>query len=84
MILDYINAAMHQTDYERSTDDGTYAGQIPVFPGVTARNPSLAQCRERLSMALENSILLRTHFHLRLPIINDLDLNILRGESEQA
>jgi predicted RNase H-like HicB family nuclease len=81
MVLKYINIAMHQARYETLTDDGTYIGEIPALHGVRARDPSLGECRERLAGALEKWILFRVHHHLRMPVLDGVDLNMREDES---
>jgi hypothetical protein len=82
VILEYVQTAMHQAHYDTMTDDGTYCGEIPSFHGVRARHPSLAQCREELSMALQEWMLLRIYYHLPMPVLKGIDLNVWRDESD--
>jgi predicted RNase H-like HicB family nuclease len=59
MLLNYINAAMSQANYEILSDDGTYFGEIPGFNGVSANAARLEDCRNELAEVLEEWILFR-------------------------
>jgi predicted RNase H-like HicB family nuclease len=76
MLLDYINAAMHQAKYEILSDDGTFYGEIPTFEGIYANADSLEACREELAEVLEEWILFRVSRNLPLPTIDGIELRI--------
>jgi predicted RNase H-like HicB family nuclease len=76
MLLDYINAAMHQAKYEVLTDDATFYGEIPGFNGVYANAETLEACRDELAETLEEWILFRVSRNLSLPVIDGLELSI--------
>jgi predicted RNase H-like HicB family nuclease len=76
MLLDYINAAMHQARYEVLTDDATFYGEIPGFNGVYANAETLEACRDELAEALEEWILFRISRNLSLPVVDGIELSI--------
>jgi predicted RNase H-like HicB family nuclease len=76
MLLDYINAAMHQAKYEVLTDDATFYGEIPGFNGVYANAETLEACRDELAEALEEWILFRISRNLSLPVVDGIELSI--------
>ena len=76
LLTDYIRAAMHRAKYEILEDDGTFYGEIPGFQGVYANADTLEACREELEEVLEGWILLRTSEHLKLPVVDGIDLTI--------
>jgi predicted RNase H-like HicB family nuclease len=76
MLLDYINAAMHQAKYEILSDDGTFYGEIPTFEGIYANADSLEACREELAEVLEEWILFRVSRNLPLPPVDGIELRI--------
>jgi predicted RNase H-like HicB family nuclease len=46
MLTSYIQAAMHRATYQILSDDGSFSGEIPGFPGVWANASTLENCRE--------------------------------------
>jgi predicted RNase H-like HicB family nuclease len=76
MLLDYINAAMHQAKYEVLPDDATFYGEIPGFNGVYANADTLEACRDELAETLEEWILFRVSRNLSLPVIDGIELSI--------
>lgn len=75
MLLDYIQAAMHQAKYEILSEDNSFYGEIPRFQGVWANAPTLETCREELQSALEDWLLVRIADRFSLPVVNNIDLN---------
>lgn len=75
MLLDYIQAAMHQAKYEILSEDNSFYGEIPGFQGVWANAPTLETCREELQSALEDWLLVRIADRFSLPVVNNIDLN---------
>lgn len=75
MLLDYIQAAMHQAKYEILSEDNSFYGEIPGFQGVWANAPTLETCREELQSALEDWLLVRIADRFYLPVVNNIDLN---------
>jgi len=75
MLLDYIQAAMHQAKYEILSEDNSFYGEIPGFQGVWANAPTLEACREELLSALEDWLLVRIADRFPLPVVNGIDLN---------
>jgi len=76
MLTEYIRAAMHQARYEILSDDGTFYGEIPEFPGVYSNTDNLETCRQELEEVLEEWILLRISRHLDLPVVDGIELTI--------
>jgi predicted RNase H-like HicB family nuclease len=74
MLIDYINAAMQQAEYQ-ILEDGTYFGEIPACPGVWSNASKLRDCQIELEEVLQEWLLLGLHHGDRLPIINGIDLN---------
>jgi len=69
MLTKYIEAAMKKAHYEL-IEDGTFWGNIPGFQGVWGNGPTLGECREDLSGALEVWLVLGLW-------MNDTDLPVL-------
>ena len=76
MLLDYINAAMHQAKYEILADDSSFYGEIPGFPGVYANAVTLEACRDELAEVLEEWILFRISRQLPLPVVDGMELRV--------
>lgn len=77
MLTEYIQKAMENAHYEIIEDEGTFWGEIPGFQGVWAKAESLEQCRESLREALEEWIVFRLKNNLDLPVIEEIDLNMV-------
>ncbi len=58
------------------SDDGSFYGEIPGFPGVWANASTLENCREELQSALEAWILIRLAERQFLPIVDGIELMI--------
>lgn len=76
MLTSYIQAAMHRATYQILSDDGSFYGEIPGFPGVWANASTLENCREELQSALEDWILIRLADRQFLPIVDGIELMI--------
>ena len=76
MLVNYMQAALHQAKYELLADDGTFYGEIPVCNGVYANAPTLEGCREELAEVLEEWVLFRVYKNLPLPVIDGVELRI--------
>ena len=76
MLLEYLQAALHQARYEILPDDGSYYGEIPACEGVYANAGTLEDCREELREVLEEWVLFRVHRHLALPVIDVIEISI--------
>ena len=74
MLTEYIKKSMKHAVYE-NLEDGTYWGEIPVFPGTNACKPTLLECQEELRSVLEDWILLSLQDGDELPVIDGIDLN---------
>ncbi|MFH0765663.1 MAG: type II toxin-antitoxin system HicB family antitoxin [Calditrichota bacterium] len=70
----YIDRAMSRADF-KILDDGSYAGEIDLCPGVYAFGKSLRECAEQLRSVLEGWILLGLRMNHPLPVIDGIDLN---------
>ena len=76
MLVNYMQAALHQAKYELLADDGSFYGEIPVCNGVYANAPTLEGCREELAEVLEEWVLFRVYKNLPLPVIDGVELRI--------
>ena len=74
VISRYIDRAMRQAVYEK-LDDGSYAGEIEICPGVYSFGSTLWECQEQLRSVLEGWILLGLQMGHPLPIVDGVDLN---------
>ena len=74
ILTEYFERAMGQAVYDKLAD-GTFAGRIPLCPGVVAFAPSLAECSEELRATLEDWVLLGIKLAHALPVIAGIDLN---------
>jgi predicted RNase H-like HicB family nuclease len=81
MLTPYIQAAMRQATYE-ILEDGTFYAEIPGFQGVYANTETLEDCREELQEVLEGWIVLGLRLGHTLPVINDLQLNMIPDDYE--
>lgn len=77
MLTEYIQKAMGNAHYEIIEDERAFWGEIPSFQGVWAKAESLEQCRESLREALEEWIVFRLKNNLDLPVIEEIDLNVV-------
>ncbi len=71
----YIESAMNTADYIK-LEDNTYTGKIDSCKGVIAFADSIKDCEVELQSVLEDWILLGLKMKHRLPVINDIDLNM--------
>ena len=76
MITEYIRAALHKAHYELLSEDNSFYGEIPGFPGVYANAPTLEACRDELTEVLEEWIMLRIAKRFSLPVVDGIDLTI--------
>ncbi len=74
ILSEYLDRAMAKAEYDK-LEDGTFAGRIPICPGVIAFGVTLRECEEELRAALEEWVLLGFKLHHVLPIIDGIDLN---------
>ena len=74
VLSEYIESALDQAEYEK-LEDGSYAGSIPVCPGVVAFAISLRDCERELRSVLEDWLLLGLKLGHRLPVLGGIDLN---------
>ena len=74
ILSNYISKALSKATYEKLEDE-SYAGRIPVCPGVVAFGSSLRLCEEELQSTLEDWVLVGLKKGHDLPIIEGIDLN---------
>jgi predicted RNase H-like HicB family nuclease len=74
VLSEYIDGALDQAVYEK-LEDGSYAGAIPVCPGVLAFANTLRECERELQSVLEDWLLLGLRLGHRLPVVGGKDLN---------
>jgi len=67
---------MHRATYEILSDDGTFYGEIPEFPGVHANTDNLETCRRELEEVLEEWVLLRVSRRLDLSVVDGIELTL--------
>ena len=56
-------------------EDGTYAGRIPLCPGVVAFGKTLYECQNELESVLEGWLIVKIRHGDPLPVIGRIDLN---------
>jgi predicted RNase H-like HicB family nuclease len=74
ILTDYVNQALAKAVYDK-LEDGTFAGRIPLCPGVVAFGRTLPECEAELRSTLEDWILVGLKLGHPLPIIGGIDLN---------
>ena len=67
---------MRHAKYEIIEEDGSFYGHIPEFPGTWSNEKTLEACREELESVIEDYILIAVAHHDRLPVIDELSLEI--------
>ncbi|HLP92347.1 MAG TPA: type II toxin-antitoxin system HicB family antitoxin [Nostocaceae cyanobacterium] len=77
MLASYIDKAMEIAVYEIIEDDGSYWGEIPGLQGVWANSTTLEACRRELREALSDWLALRLRLGLNIPVIEDINLNLI-------
>ena len=77
MLTDYIQAGMSKAIYEVLDEDGSIYGSIPDCPGVWASEDNELDCSKALRSALEGWVLLGIYMHHELPIIDNIDINLV-------
>lgn len=80
MLTEYISAAMHKAHYEFLPNDKVYYAEIDGFQGVYASANTLEECRDELNSVLEDWILFSISKGFKLPVINNLSLEIKEYE----
>ncbi len=70
---------MHEATYEL-LEDGTFYGEIPACKGVWSNANSLEVCHEELQDSLEEWIILGLRLGHTLPVVNDIDVNLITAE----
>ncbi|MFH1049612.1 MAG: type II toxin-antitoxin system HicB family antitoxin [bacterium] len=79
MLKDYLDAALRNADYE-IMEDGSVYGEIPLCKGVYAKSDNFESCRNELIEVLEEWIFIRLKKGLDIPVIENINLNILELE----
>jgi predicted RNase H-like HicB family nuclease len=77
MLASYIDKAMASATYEIIEKDRTYWGEIPALQGVWANELTLESCRQELREALSDWLALRLGLGLPIPVIAEINLNLL-------
>lgn len=77
MLASYIDKAMESATYEIIEEDQTYWGEIPELQGVWANQPTLESCSQELREALSDWLALRLRLGLTIPVIAEINLNLL-------
>lgn len=77
MLASFLDEAMERAVYEIIEDEGTYWGEISGLQGVWARAETLEGCRRELREALSDWIALRLRLGLAIPVIAEIDLNLI-------
>jgi hypothetical protein len=74
VLTDYIEEALREAVYDK-LEDQSFAGRIPVCPGVLAFSSNLRDCESELRSTLEDWILVGLKLGHLLPVLADIDLN---------
>ena len=82
MLTEYIHKAMGRAVYEK-LEDGTYCGEIPECPGTIAFGQTLQACQAELQSVLEGWILVKIRHGDGLPIIDEINLNVMMPKAER-
>ncbi|MCP4168001.1 MAG: type II toxin-antitoxin system HicB family antitoxin [Chloroflexi bacterium] len=77
MLASYLDQAMEGAVYEIIEDENAFWGEIPGLQGVWARHTTLEGCRRELREALSDWIALRLRLGLVIPVIAEIDLNLI-------
>jgi len=77
MLASFLDEAMERAVYEIIEDEGTYWGEISGLQGVWSRAETLEGCRRDLREALSDWIALRLRLGLAIPVIAEIDLNLI-------
>ena len=77
MLKNYIEAALKNAKYEILEEDGSVFGEIPSCKGVYAKTKNFEECRNELITILEEWIFIRLRKNLEIPVIDNINLNIL-------
>lgn len=76
MILQYIDRALEQAQYEIIEDEEPIYGEIAALPGVWATGPTLEACRRNLAAAVEDWLLFSIAKGLPIPPLGGLMIEI--------
>jgi len=74
MLTKYIQAAMHEAQYE-IMEDGRFFGSIPSLQGCWADGDTLEACRDELESVLDDWMALKLRFGDSMPVVGGIDLN---------
>jgi predicted RNase H-like HicB family nuclease len=74
VLTDYIDGALAAAVYDK-LDDGSFAGRIPLCPGVVAFGTTLLECERELRSTLEDWIVVGLKLGHPLPIVAGIDLS---------
>ena len=59
MIVEYIEAAMSEAEYQIIDDEESYYGEVPALAGVWATGKTLEDCRKQLAEVIDGWIIVR-------------------------
>ena len=66
---------MSKAKYETMEDNEGYFATIPGFKGLWASAKSMRECRKELRSVLEGWILVSLDHHIRMPVVEGLNIN---------
>jgi len=74
MLIEYCQEALNRAHYEIIDDPIPYYGEIPDLPGVWAQGNSLEECRNNLTLALEDWLFMSVAKGLPIPDLGECSL----------
>ncbi len=77
MLQEYIHAAIRHANYEILPEDGSIYCEIPECPGVYAKAKTFEAVRDEIIETLEDWLFVRLRKNLDIPIIDNINLNVL-------
>jgi predicted RNase H-like HicB family nuclease len=75
LLTDYLDAAMHNAEYEDLGDEGWFA-RIPGFAGLWASGSTRDEACQELRSTLEDWLLIGLRLGHPLPVVDGIDLNV--------
>ena len=77
MLNEFLQAAIKSAKYEILEDDGSIYAEIPACQGVYSKADTFEECRSNLIEVLEEWIFVRLRLNKFIPIIENINLNLL-------
>ena len=77
MLQDYIHAAIRHANYEILPEDGSIYCEIPECQGVYAKAQTVEEARNEIIETLEDWLFIRLRKNLEIPVINNINLNVM-------